>query len=171
MLTSLYTKNQLDGETTPEALDKMFARIRAPSSEWHKDMRHLYEGTAGAISLHHQALSKSPSRISQYAGNLAAEVTRSIVDRAEQELEALGSRQDLTKRSKSMTSKSFPTHEAHLLISGLLDLLSQLVAAFQSSEDIQREAKSLSMNIIHTSDRPEFRYKAVSYPHHFLRLS
>lgn len=122
-------------------------------------MRHLYEGTAGAISLHHQALSKTPSRTSQYAGNLAAEVTRSIVDRAEQELEALSS-----NRSKPGPPGSFPTHEAHLLISGLLDLLSQLVTAFQSSEDIQKEAKSLSMNIIHTSDRPEFRYKAVCYP-------
>lgn len=122
-------------------------------------MRHLYEGTAGAISLHHQALSKTPSQTSQYAGNLAAEVTRSIVDRAEQELEALSS-----NRSKSGSPGSFSTHEAHLLISGLLDLLSQLVIAFRSSEDIQKEAKSLSMNIIHTSDRPEFRYKAVCYP-------
>lgn len=121
-------------------------------------MRHLYEGTAGAISLHHQALSKTPSRTSRYAGNLASEVTRLIVDRAEQELEALSS-----NRSKSGVSGSFPTHEAHLLISGLLDLLSQLVAAFRSLEDIQKEAKSLSMNIIHTSDRPEFRYKAVSH--------
>lgn len=133
-------------------------------------MRHLYEGTAGAISLHHQALSKNPSRTSQYAGNLAVEVTRSIVDRTEQELEALSSRQDSTNRSKSKTSGLFPTHETHLLISGLLDLLSQLVTAFQLLEDIQREAKSLSMNIIHTSDRPEFRYKAVSYLQHLLRL-
>lgn len=127
-------------------------------------MRHLYEGTAGAISLHHQALSRNPSRTSQYAGNLAVEVTRSIIDRAEQELEALSSQQDSPNESKSKIS------EAHLLISGLLDLLSQLVAAFQSSEDIQRGAKCLSMKIIHTSDRPEFRYKAVSYSQYFLDL-
>lgn len=129
-------------------------------------MRHLYEGTAGAISLHHQALSKNPTRTSQYAGNLAVEVTRSIVDRAEQELEALGLQEDLIGE-EIKASGTLLKHEAHLLISGLLDLLSQLVTAFQSSEDIQKEAKSLSMKIIHTSDTPEFRYKAVRYPRRF----
>lgn len=132
-------------------------------------MRHLYEGTAGAISLHHQALSKNPTRTSQYAGNLAVEVTRSIVDRAEQELEALSLQEDSINGSETKTSGK-SKHESHLLISGLLDLLSQLVAAFQSSEDIEREAKSLSMKIIYTSNRPEFRYKAVSYPQKFLYL-
>lgn len=152
--------NQLDGETTPEDLDNIFARIKAPPSEWHKDMRHLYEGTAGAISLQHQAQSRNPTRACQYAGILAADISRSIVERAEQELLALTSQDEIISEPITAPAGVLPKHEAHLMISGLLDLLNQLVSAFPDSEEIVEQAKGLSMKIIQTSDRPAFRYKA-----------
>lgn len=127
-------------------------------------MRHLYEGTAGAISLQHQAQSKNPTRACQYAGILAADIARSIVERTEHELNALSSQQNSATLSETKIAGVLPSHEAHLMISGLLDLLNQLVAAFPASDEIVEGAKSLSMKIIQTSNRSAFRYKAVSHP-------
>lgn len=145
---------------TSTALDNMWAGIIAPPSEWHRDMQHLYEGTAGAISLHHQVQYSSIGRASQYASNLAAEIARSIVDKTEHALQAPdgGSGED------SDGAKEIPSLETKLLVCGLLDLLCQLVTTFPHSDEIVRDAKALALKLIRTSNKKEFRNKAVSWP-------
>ncbi|CUS10604.1 unnamed protein product [Tuber aestivum] len=157
--------NQLEGATTPTALDKIWARITAPPSGWHKDVRHLYEGTAGAISLHHQAQYGSDiGRASQYASILATEIAKSIVDKIELGLRAFvpsgGSVSDDGRSIVRDETGDLPSLETRLLVSGLLDLTGQLVMAFPECDEIVEGAKSLALKLILTSDKKEFRNKA-----------
>jgi hypothetical protein len=119
-------------------------------------MRHLYEGTAGAISLHHQAQYSNIGRAPQYASNLAADIARSIVDKTELVLQA-------SDGGNNDSAKEIPNLEARLLVSGLLDLLCQLVMAFPQSDEIVQDAKALALKLIQTSNKKEFRNKAVSW--------
>ncbi|KAG0635106.1 hypothetical protein HOY80DRAFT_475702 [Tuber brumale] len=156
--------NQLEGATTPTALDKIWARITAPPSGWHKDMRHLYEGAAGAISLHHQAQYSNIGRASQYASSLAIEIAKSIVDKIELGLRALapseGSDNDDEEGATRDETEDPPGLETRLLVSGLLDLTGQLVMAFPECDEIVGDAKSLALKLVLTSDKKEFRNKA-----------
>ncbi|PWW72792.1 hypothetical protein C7212DRAFT_223317 [Tuber magnatum] len=156
--------NQLEGATTPTALDKIWARITAPPSGWHKDVRHLYEGTAGAISLHHQAQYSNIGRASQYASSLAIEIAKSIIDKIELGLRAFipseGSDSDGEDGVARGETEDLPSLETRLLVSGLLDLTGQLVMAFPECDEIVEDAKSLALKLILTSDKKEFRNKA-----------
>ncbi|RPB03604.1 hypothetical protein L873DRAFT_1669581 [Choiromyces venosus 120613-1] len=154
--------NQLEGAITPTALDKIWARITAPPSGWHKDMRHLYEGTAGAISLHHQAQYSNIGRAPQYASSLAIEIAKSIVDKIDLGLMALAPSDgsDSDDEEGVGETEDLPGLETRLLVSGLLDLMGQLVMAFPECDEIVEDAKSLALKLIQTSDKKEFRNKA-----------
>lgn len=129
-------------------------------------MRHLYEGTAGAISLHHQAQYSNIGRASQYASSLAIEIAKSIVDKIELGLRAVASseRSDSDDEEDAVRGETedLPSLETRLLVSGLLDLTGQLVMAFPECDEIVEDAKSLALKLIQTSDKKEFRNKAVS---------
>jgi LmbE family N-acetylglucosaminyl deacetylase len=79
-------KNQLEEKPSRRTIDAVYARLTAPPSQWHQDMRNLYEATVAAVSLEHQAKWKKISKDSQRASSMAIEVARSIIDKLEQRL-------------------------------------------------------------------------------------
>ncbi len=159
-------QNQQLEPTQKETLEAVFERMTAAPSDWHKDLRHLYEGVAGAITLHHQAQSSRPNRASQLAPVLAADVARSILVKLEHELKPF-------QRERKPLLRGFleegvnrdegkPLLSAQLFVCGLLDLLNELIAAFPTYEEVAGEGKALALLLIRKSDKRAFRYKAVS---------
>lgn len=159
-------QNQLGGQLSPK-IDEVYTRITAAPSDWHKDIRSLYEGTATAISMHQQSRPGHPSRA---AANLAAEVARSVMDKVEEELRAYKWNSNpllqgmLRNRGNSTVSAPRPALEAQLFVCGLLDLLNQLIATFPKSEETVSRGKALALRLIRRSEERVFRYKAVSMP-------
>jgi hypothetical protein len=167
LLHCLYTcKNQLEQQPSKKTVSDIFARVTAAPSQWHKDMRHLYEGTVGAIFLHQQAESNHPTKASQYADILASDVSRTVVERLEIQLKAFDSQRRSSGSPHSNRSDDSRSEllrwDSQMFVCGLLDLLSQLASTFPRSEIIVGDAKALALRLIRDSDQKAFRYKAVS---------
>ena len=158
-------KNQLEEKPSKKTIANVYARITAPPSQWHTDMRHLYEGTVTAIALQHQAKSSNPPMTAGFTVSLASDVMQSIVGKLEKELEDFGEHKHSSlsclPQSHWRDSDVFPFRDGQMLICGLLDLLSQLVSTFPKDETVVAEPKALALRLIRHSDKRAFRYKAV----------
>jgi hypothetical protein len=166
-------KNQLEQQPSKKTISDIFARVTAPPSRWHKDMRHLLEGTVAAIFLHQLAESDHPTEASQYADLLANEVSQTVLERLELQLETFESRRDSSgaphfSNWSDGTRSELSRPDSQMFICGLLDLLSQLVSTFPNSGVIVADSKALALKLIRDSDQRAFRYKAVGFP---LRLA
>ncbi|KAF8537063.1 hypothetical protein BDD12DRAFT_888648 [Trichophaea hybrida] len=150
--------NQLEDLPSKKTIDAVFARITASPSPWHKEMRHLYEETTGVISSHHQSKSSNPSD----AGTLAGDIARTIIEKLKEQLQAFDNiRYDVSNSASFEGSDGILSiWDAQMFVCGLLDLLSQLVSAFPTSENIVENAKALALDLIRNSDKRAFRYKA-----------
>jgi hypothetical protein len=86
---------------------------------------------------------------------MAAEIAKYVVDKTELVL------RELAQPGGSDDGRDLPSLETRLHVSGLLDLLSQLVMAFPKSEEVVRDVKKLALKLIQTANKKEFRNKAV----------
>lgn len=163
----LFIKDQLNDLPSKQAISAIFARITAPPSPWHHEMKVLHQETARAISLHH--LSKSKPLVVDTSIQVD-EIARNVIAILKQQLGAFDRMRGLNVSSRDGYLEGSDDGgprliwDTQMFICGLLDLLSQLVSAFPTHAGIVDSAKALALDLIRSSDNRAFRYKAVSTP-------
>ena len=149
-------------------MEELFTRLSAAPSAWHRDIRLLYDGVSQAMHLRYHSLSKGKSTNNNITadsvpGSVTAMITRQIfAELREFEPGAGFEAPEGYEAPEDHYGRPFPLREGQLLIYGLLDLLSQLVALYAACEGVCTPAEIIALEIITRSSVKEFRFKAVS---------